>query len=445
MNARRVRDARRRYFLGCALTTAVFAALSRPAPAQDRTGTAPPGALTMHDAIVMALEREPGLRAETTAIEVAKGDLSQAALRPNPMVSFGQLQQPGGSDNQTMINVEMPLDLFRAPARVAVAARNLEATESRVADRGRVLAAEVRAAYGAAAAAARNLEILDQITEAAARQFEVVRGRVEAGAAPPLERDLLAVERHRIDAERMIERAAVDAALLELKRLLGLDPAEPLALGETLEGLAAEPGGGNTPSPLDDTALQRRPDVREAEAQVSLAEAKTELARREGRLDMAIFGAYTRMQTSFPQRGFTADGALQPVGAAFHYFSAGARFTLPLRNDNRGSVAAARAQESAAAAWRRATELRARTEVATAAIQDTRSRAAGEIYAREVRPLARQNLDVVTQAYELGRGTVADVLAEQRRYLDIERAYTDVLKHAFDARTSLLTALGVQP
>ena len=42
-------------------------------------------------------------------------------------------------------------------------------------------------------------------------------------------------------------------------------------------------------------------------------------------------------------------------------------------------------------------------------------------------------------------GTVADMLGEQRRYLDIERAYTETLTHAYDARTSLLSALGVQP
>ena len=35
---------------------------------------------------------------------------------------------------------------------------------------------------------------------------------------------------------------------------------------------------------------------------------------------------------------------------------------------------------------------------------------------------------VVRQTYELGRGTVADVLNEQRRYLEIERAYTDATR-----------------
>jgi outer membrane protein TolC len=35
-----------------------------------------------------------------------------------------------------------------------------------------------------------------------------------------------------------------------------------------------------------------------------------------------------------------------------------------------------------------------------------------------------------------------DVLAEQRRYLDMQRAYTDVLREAYQARQALKQALG---
>jgi hypothetical protein len=34
------------------------------------------------------------------------------------------------------------------------------------------------------------------------------------------------------------------------------------------------------------------------------------------------------------------------------------------------------------------------------------------------------------------------VLNEQRRYLDLERTYTDVLREAYEARQDLETALG---
>lgn len=147
----------------------------------------------------------------------------------------------------------------------------------------------------------------------------------------------------------------------------------------------------------------------------------------------------------FPQLGVGAGGVLQPVSETFQYLGVGAMLTLPWRNDNRGEIAAAEARRSGAEAARAAIALQAGTEVAAATMQDEQSRAAVALYARDILPLARQNLDVVRQTYELGRGTLADVLGEQRRYLDIERAYTDALKTAYDARTSLQSAHGVQP
>jgi outer membrane protein TolC len=64
------------------------------------------------------------------------------------------------------------------------------------------------------------------------------------------------------------------------------------------------------------------------------------------------------------------------------------------------------------------------------------------VYSREVRTLARQNLNVVRQSYELGRTTIFEVLAEQKRYLEQERAYTETLRLAYEARTALKRAVG---
>jgi outer membrane protein TolC len=49
---------------------------------------------------------------------------------------------------------------------------------------------------------------------------------------------------------------------------------------------------------------------------------------------------------------------------------------------------------------------------------------------------------VVGESYQLGRVMVFDVLTEQRRYFDVERAYTEALRAAYEARTALKRALG---
>jgi outer membrane protein, heavy metal efflux system len=130
------------------------------------------------------------------------------------------------------------------------------------------------------------------------------------------------------------------------------------------------------------------------------------------------------------------------VRGLFHYVSGGATVTLPLRNRNQGEVASAQAARLGAAERLSAVQLTAEAEIAAARARDDYARRAIAVYAGEARSLAQQNVTVVTQTYELGRATVSDVLNEQRRYLDFERAFTAALREAYEARTSLRRALG---
>jgi outer membrane protein TolC len=178
-----------------------------------------------------------------------------------------------------------------------------------------------------------------------------------------------------------------------------------------------------------------------AEAQVGLAQAHIDDASAQGRFDVTLFGGYMRMDTRFAQFGFNANGQPQPVQGTFNYVSAGAMVTVPLRNRNQGEIAAARAEQAGAEARREATQLAAQADVAAAEARDTASRGALAV-TQSVVELAAKNLDVVRQAYELGRTTATDVLVEQRRYLDVERAQTETMKAAYDARVALMQARG---
>ena len=65
-----------------------------------------------------------------------------------------------------------------------------------------------------------------------------------------------------------------------------------------------------------------------------------------------------------------------------------------------------------------------------------------ELYAASIRALAQRNADVMLEAYELGAVSLTDLLDNQRRYLEIERTYTDTLLKAYDARVALRRARG---
>ena len=173
-----------------------------------------------------------------------------------------------------------------------------------------------------------------------------------------------------------------------------------------------------------------------------LSDARIDQARREGRVDISLFGTYMRMDAGFPQQGFGPTGALERVRGRFNYVAGGAMVMVPLFNRNQGQVAAAQAERTGAEARREAAELAARAEVAAAQARDAQAQRAVTLYSGRVRTLARQNLDVVRQTFDLGRATVFDVLTEQRRYLDIEHAYTTALREAWEARAALKRALG---
>jgi cobalt-zinc-cadmium efflux system outer membrane protein len=397
--------------------------------------------LSLEEATGRALAQEPSLRAARTGVDGARAMRDQASLRPNPTVSFEQRGEPAGTDHLTTLELEWPLDLFRRGQRVAVADREISAVQQAVADRERLLAAEVRMRYGDVLASVRDLGTLDELVAATERQHGLLRARVDEGATPPLERDLLDVELRRLQADRLLQVGKTEAAMLAVKRVLGMEADAPLTVGETLEAMVrGEPAatGASEPSAV----LDQRPDVREAAARIEVADARIERAQAEGRFDVTLFASYMRMDMGFPQSGLAADGGLERVRGHFNYVAAGAMISLPVLNRNQGEVAAAQAARAGAAAAHEAARLTAQAELGAARARDQRARQAVDAYTTGAQVLARRNLDVVSQSYDLGRVTVFDVLAEQRRYLEIERAYTEALRAAYEARTALNRARG---
>jgi outer membrane protein TolC len=77
--------------------------------------------------------------------------------------------------------------------------------------------------------------------------------------------------------------------------------------------------------------------------------------------------------------------------------------------------------------------LTAQSETAAAAACASQTRAALAPL-QEGLELARRTLAVARQTYELGRMTALMYSHEQRRYWEMERAYTDVVRQAYEAQ-----------
>jgi cobalt-zinc-cadmium efflux system outer membrane protein len=390
--------------------------------------------------VATALERSPELRAARTEIAAAGGQVTQAGLRPNPTLSASRMLMTG-EQHQTLVEIEWPLELYRRSARIGVAQDAVRLATLSIDDRQRILAASVREQAGRLLAARRNVEIMTEGLTAARRTRELLDARVTEGEIPKIEANIAAVEAGRIEADLALAQADVDAAAIELKALVGLPADAPLVLRESLEDVVRAQALPSLPAPAA-LSIATRADVQAATARVALADARVEQARRDGRADVSLVGNYGREGYGFAQRGIDAAGRLVPVQGNFHSFEVGANLMLPLRNRNQGAVASAEAERSGEQQRLAARQLAAQAEIDAAVVRDREAQRAVDMYSTSIRDLARQNVDVQLEAYELGRTPLTELLAEQRRYLDVEAGYTGALSRAYDARVALRRARG---
>src|SRR5262245_84897 len=395
---------------------------------------AQPGAeITVDELVARALMDSPDLRAARADIEAAAGRLQQAALRPNPMLELGG-QRALSSDNNVTIGLSVPLDLNgRKEGRVGVAERQQQMKRAHVRDRERRLAADVRMKAGELLAAQRSLAVTDDLLGVNRDGLRLVQNRVREGATPSLEENLMLVEVNRLDAMRQMLASRVDIASLQLKALAGMAPEAPLAVRGDLTSAVPPPAAEEAAR----QALASRPDLAAARADAAMGAAKIRKERAEGRWDASVNVGYQRQDMGFDLNGITNTGGTRPIQNVFHYFGAGVSIMLPVRNRKQGDGAAAAAEAQVGEGRLQFAELTVRQEVASALAQYEAARRSLEIYERGVRDVAVRNLSVVRQTYALGRGSLLDVIGEQRRYIDIENGYTDVLRQVYDARVEI--------
>ncbi|MDQ3667401.1 MAG: TolC family protein [Acidobacteriota bacterium] len=399
----------------------------------------PQTGIAVDQVVAYALEHNGELLAARKEIDAASALVKQAALRANPKLDASLAKTITGKDNNITVNGMLPLELgARRPARIRVAERELEMRRQDVANRERMLAADVRAKFGEAIAAILKLGFDEDLIATSQRGYNLVAARVTEGGTAPLEQNMVLVELNRLRSTRETAEGKAQIEMLELRNLIGMAPEEPLRLRGDFNDLIAPL------SPLAEAterALSERPDLKLAKAAESFAEARIEQARAEGRLDASLIAGYQRMYSSYPLNGINDAGMLSPIRSTFHYFTVGVSLDLPVRNKNQGAIEAAVAEAEAGKRRREFLELTVRREVASAYAQYNSTARAAEIFRLGVKDQANANLDVVRQTYELGSKTLIDYLGEQRRFIDLQNGYIDALLDTYKARVEVERAV----
>ncbi|PAP78914.1 hypothetical protein B1759_15870 [Rubrivirga sp. SAORIC476] len=251
---------------------------------------------------------------------------------------------------------------------------------------------------------------LGAFAEAAAVRYEVGRG--PQGAVLQVQ-----LERQRLD-ERLITLARErDAAVQTLARVLDR-PA--LTVGRVVAIVPALPEADD----LAALAVETRPEVAQAQARITAAEADVALAEKAFYPDLGFGVVYTDIAQADSPPTATGRDALGLMASV----------RIPLdRASRRAGLDQARLREEAARARLAATETAVQTDVADALSDARRAAEAVALYRETLVPQAETTVESALAGYTTG---ALDFLA----FLDAERARFSVALGFVDARARLLDA-----
>ena len=399
-----------------------------------------PLGLTVEQLVDSGFRRRADLLAAQQRLAIAEGRLIQAGLRPNPVLDseYGSPRFLGGSSEA---NLDVGItQLFETAGkrskRIQVARAERDQVRAEVLALQRQSAAEMRAAYARAVGLGRQLDALERLIAADEELVRVTQARLNEGDVAPLDLNLVRVETDRFRAQAIKTRAELETEIISLRALAGMETIEPLQIAPLPE---RPPRLDLAVSELAEIALRERADLKAARLAEDAAAARIGLARAQGTPNVAASARYSREKkiTDLPD----ALG-VGPVRQTDNFLRFGVSVEIPIFNRNQGEIAAALGERIQVQHQREFVEANIKRDVALAY---RRYRAAAEalvLYTTQIIPTAEKNLQAVRAAYNAGEFSVFDVVAEQRRLIENETAYNDVLNDYYSALAELERALG---
>ncbi len=391
------------------------------------------------DLVRRALASNGELAAIRIDIERARARLRQAGLRPNPTLDFEQMTgrfTGAAGESEISVGLAVPLELGgKRRRRIELAQAEFEAVEAEVADRERRLTNEVRVLYVEALATLRELGTLEELNDLDLQTTRFVQARVNEGETAPIELNQLRVEVERLRSRRALLEGRLQSALLRLKSLTGVPPAELLRLREDI----ATPSLPTPPTSIDaaiDVALRTRPDLRFARLNEEVARAGLRLARAQGAPDVTPFTKYSYGRSVFDD---TPVGVLRDRDKLLTF---GVSVGIPVFNRNQGGKAEAAAAINQTERRRAFLEAVVRSEVQSAYARYEAAQAAVTTFEQGVIPRSTENVRTIRAAYQIGAFSITDLLVEQRRLLDAQREFTEALAERYRALADLQAAIG---
>ncbi|HKW75657.1 MAG TPA: TolC family protein [Terriglobales bacterium] len=388
--------------------------------------------ITLDDAIKLALENSPGLKATRTQIQQSQAQEITANLRPNPTLSadsqFIPIFSPGDFSSDTLNNLQQ-FDIgvgylfergHKRQNRLQAARDQTAVTQAQVADAERTLTFNVGQQFIAALLANSTLEFAQEDLKGFQETVNISEQRYKAGDIS--EGDYLKIKLQLLQFQTDVSSARVAKvqALGSLRQLIG---STALPAGYDVAGdLQYEP---LTASLLDlqAKALSTRSDLIAARRGVTAANSQIGLAKANGKVDVTGSMNYSHVSGASSTSLF--------VGVP-----------LPLFDRNQGELARTRFALTQAQLSERASEDTVITDVSNAYAAASTNQDVVKLYLSGYLKQAQESREISQYAYKGGAATLLDFLDAERSYRATELAYRQAIAAYMLSMEQLRQAVG---
>ncbi|MBL4590964.1 MAG: TolC family protein [Phycisphaerales bacterium] len=379
-------------------------------------------ALSIEEAIRIAIYHSPRLRSAGYRIDAASGRVLQAGLYPNPSFNFGAeaLGSDAGSGGESIYVIEQEIVLGGKLDR----ARDV-AESDRLAARAEFIAEEfsvatgVTRAYFSAVSAKERLNKRQELAALASQLLEAAAAKVDAGSATEPDRLRAEVVFEQAQIELDSARFAAKASQMELAAVIGLEMPVDLPLTTAVDYFQ------ELPSYEDLLAATLVANSRVSLARIAITRARQahKLAKAQGVPDLTV---------SVGPRYSDIDGEST--------VDLGLGIEIPLFDRNQGEVRATLAERLTASSQLRSVQLELTAEVSNAWSVYQSALSSSSRYRSQLLPKAERTLDLTRQAYQSGKADYLRLLDAQQVVIESRIAYIDTLQQ-LHAAAALLNEL----
>lgn len=392
----------------------------------ERSADTPVPALTLAQAMALALQHSPELRAAQQDVQASEGAVIQAGARPNPELQT-LMEDTRAQTRTTTVQLAQPIELGgKRAARVSAA----QLAQTQVGIEWQARRAQVRAdvteAFFASAIAQERVRLAQASSELAARASLAVSKRVHAGKVSPVEETRAKVAQASVDVELLQARSEWRVAQQRLGSLMGQSASDlaPINWAPLVESTVAL-----NPAFMNQQAgrLADAPALRQARLEVDRRRALTDLEEARRIPDITVTLGTKRSEEL---------GRNQAV--------IGLALPLPLWDRNQGNVLQAMRLQDKAEADLAAMQIRVDNQWTQLTERYQAAHAEVQTLQQDVLPGAQSAWQAAVTGFELGKFSFLETLDAQRTLFQARAQYLRALAEMHRTAADIDRLLGTE-